>query len=75
MHSAKYPIISRMAKDVFAAPASTVAFEAAFSTTGRVVSEYRSRLTSKNIIGVSPRLAESGRYVFFQLCLTSHKGS
>jgi hypothetical protein len=49
MHSAKYPIISRMAKDVFAAPASTVASEAAFSTTGRVVSEYRSRLTSKNI--------------------------
>jgi hypothetical protein len=45
MHSAKYPIISLVVRNVFAAPASTVAFEATFSTTGRVVSEYRSRLT------------------------------
>jgi len=49
MHSAKYPIISRIARDVFAAPASMVASKSAFSTSGRVVSEYRSRLTSKNI--------------------------
>jgi hypothetical protein len=49
MHCAKYPIISRMARDVFAAPASMVASESAFSTAGRVVSEYKSRLISKNI--------------------------
>lgn len=49
MHSTKYPVLSRIARDVFAAPASTVASESAFSTTGRTVSEYRSRLTSKNV--------------------------
>jgi hypothetical protein len=38
-----------MARDIFAAPASTVASESAFSTGGRVISEYRSRLTSKNV--------------------------
>jgi len=36
-----------MARDVLAAPASTVASESAFSTSGRIVSDYRSRLTSK----------------------------
>ena len=49
MHSTKYPILSRMARDLFAAPASTVASESAFSTGGRVISDYRSRLTSKNV--------------------------
>jgi len=49
MHSTKYPILSRMARDLFAAPASTVASESAFSTSGRVISDYRSRLTSKNV--------------------------
>jgi hypothetical protein len=49
MHSAKYPVLSRMARDLFAAPASTIASESAFSTSGRVISDYRSRLTSKNI--------------------------
>jgi len=49
MHSTKYPVVSRMARDVFAAPASTVASESAFSTSGRIVSDYRSRLTSKKV--------------------------
>ena len=49
MHSAKYPVLSHMARDLFAAPASTVASESAFSTSGRVLSDYRSRLTSKNV--------------------------
>ena len=49
MHSAKYPVLSRMARDLFAAPASTVASESAFSTSGRVISEYRKRLTSNNV--------------------------
>jgi len=38
-----------MARDLFAAAASTVASESAFSTSGRVISDYRSRLTSKNV--------------------------
>ena len=49
MHSAKYPILSCMARDLFAAPASIVVSESAFSTSGRVISKYRSRLTSKNV--------------------------
>ncbi|CAN6361465.1 unnamed protein product [Urochloa humidicola] len=49
MHSTKYPILSCMARDVFAAPATTVPSESAFSTGGRVISDYRSRLTSKNV--------------------------
>jgi len=49
IHSTKYPVVSRMARDVLAAPASTVASESAFSTSGRIVSDYRSRLTSKRV--------------------------
>jgi hypothetical protein len=49
LHSTKYPTLSRLARDVFAAPATTVASESTFSTGGRVISEYRSRLTSKNV--------------------------
>ena len=49
MRSAKYPVLSRMARDLFAAPASIVVSESAFSTSGRVISKYRSWLTSKNV--------------------------
>ena len=43
-HSTKYPILGRLARDVLAIPASTVASESAFSAGGRVVDKYRSRL-------------------------------
>ena len=49
IHSTKYPIILLMARDVLAAPASTVASESAFSTSGRIVSDYSSQLTSKRV--------------------------
>ncbi|KAM0866824.1 hypothetical protein ACQ4PT_042396 [Festuca glaucescens] len=45
----KYPTISRMARDVLAVPASTVASESAFSTGSRVISDYRSRLASETV--------------------------
>ncbi|CAA0816571.1 Zinc finger BED domain-containing protein DAYSLEEPER [Striga hermonthica] len=45
----KYPTLSRMARDVLAIPASTVASESAFSTGGRVVDHFRSSLTPKLI--------------------------
>lgn len=38
----KYHVLSRMASDVFAAPASTGSSESAFSTAGRIISDYRS---------------------------------
>jgi hypothetical protein len=41
----RYPILRKIARDIFAIPISTVASESAFSTSGRVLSEHRSRLT------------------------------
>lgn len=43
----RYPTLRRIARDIFAIPVTTVASESAFSTSGRVLSEHRSRLTSK----------------------------
>jgi hypothetical protein len=43
----RFPILRKIAHDIFAIPVSTVASESAFSTSGRVLSEHRSRLTPK----------------------------
>lgn len=48
-HSNIYPALAYIARDLLAAPASTVASESAFSTGERVISDYRSRLTSETI--------------------------
>ena len=45
MKSELYPVLSRIARDVLAIPASTVPSESAFSTGGRVISDYRTSLT------------------------------
>ena len=45
----KYPVLSTMARDILAIPASTVPSESAFSTGGRVVSDYRSSLTPSTV--------------------------
>jgi hypothetical protein len=42
----RYPILRKVARDIFAILVSTVASEYAFSTSGRVLSEHRSRLNS-----------------------------
>ncbi|KAK3146444.1 hypothetical protein QOZ80_3BG0266230 [Eleusine coracana subsp. coracana] len=49
VHSTKYPILARMARDILAIPASTVASESAFSTGERVISDYRSSLKSDTV--------------------------
>lgn len=49
MHSTKYRILSRIAKDILAIPVSTVSSESAFSTGGRVLDSYRSNLTPKTV--------------------------
>ncbi|KAG7532681.1 Zinc finger BED-type [Arabidopsis thaliana x Arabidopsis arenosa] len=46
VNSGKYPILSEMARDLFAMQVSSVASESAFSTSGRVINSYRSCLTS-----------------------------
>ncbi|VAI19183.1 unnamed protein product [Triticum turgidum subsp. durum] len=41
----RYPTLRAIARDIFAIPVTTVASESAFSRSGRVLSEHRSRLT------------------------------
>ncbi|XP_060672818.1 zinc finger BED domain-containing protein RICESLEEPER 2-like [Ziziphus jujuba] len=45
----KYPILSKLAKDMFAIQVSTVASESAFSTGGRILDPFRSSLTPKMV--------------------------
>lgn len=45
----QYPIIARIAKDVLAAPVSSVASESAFSAGGRVLSDYRSHMLDETV--------------------------
>ena len=43
--STRFPILSTMARDVLAIPISTVASESAFSTSGRILDDFRTSLT------------------------------
>jgi hypothetical protein len=45
----EYPTLSRMARDVLVAPASSVPSESAFSLARRLISDFRSRLTPKTV--------------------------
>lgn len=45
VNSGKYPVLSRLARDVLASQVSSVASESAFSTSGRVLDPSRSCLT------------------------------
>ncbi|KAK3129774.1 hypothetical protein QOZ80_6BG0484490 [Eleusine coracana subsp. coracana] len=49
MHSPQCPTMARMARDVLAVPASTVASESAFSAGSRVISDYRSSLSTNTV--------------------------
>lgn len=46
-NSPRFPILSRMARDILAVSVSTVALKAAFSTGGRVLDAFRSSLSPK----------------------------
>ncbi|KAL5789171.1 hypothetical protein ACOSQ2_004059 [Xanthoceras sorbifolium] len=48
----KYPILSCIAKDMFALQVSTVTFESAFSTSGRILDPFKSLLTPKMVEGL-----------------------
>ncbi|KAJ3706101.1 hypothetical protein LUZ61_009806 [Rhynchospora tenuis] len=49
MQVPKYPILSRLARDILAVPISTVASESAFNMSGRVLSPSRSNLSDESI--------------------------
>lgn len=49
LSASRYPILSKMARDVLAIPASTVASESAFSAGGRVLDPYRTSLTPRMV--------------------------
>ena len=44
-NSARFPVLSKLARDILAIPISTVASESAFSTSGRILDDFRSSLT------------------------------
>jgi hypothetical protein len=48
-NSTRHPILARIAREVLAIPATTVASESAFSTSGRVVSDHHTSLTLKMV--------------------------
>ncbi|KAK1406592.1 hypothetical protein QVD17_42033 [Tagetes erecta] len=50
-YSSKFPILSKMAKDIFCIPITTVASESAFSAGGRILDDYRSSL-SKDMVEI-----------------------
>jgi hypothetical protein len=62
-----YPVLSKIARDVLAIPASTVPSESAFSTGGRVISDYRSSLaptTVESLICLQDWFKAAGMYFF-----------
>jgi hypothetical protein len=44
-NSVRFPVLSKLARDILAIPISTVASESAFSTSGRILDDFRSSLT------------------------------
>ena len=49
LNASNYPILSKMARDIFAIHISTVASESAFSTSGRILDAFRSSLSPKTV--------------------------
>ncbi|KAL0340084.1 UNVERIFIED_CONTAM: Zinc finger BED domain-containing protein RICESLEEPER 2 [Sesamum radiatum] len=47
LHTSRFPILARLARDVLAMPISIVASKAAFSTGGRIINDFRASLTPK----------------------------
>ncbi|KAL0319799.1 UNVERIFIED_CONTAM: Zinc finger BED domain-containing protein RICESLEEPER 2 [Sesamum radiatum] len=47
LHTPRFPVLARLARDVVAMPISTVASESAFSTGGHIIDDFRASLTPK----------------------------
>ncbi|KAL9230868.1 hypothetical protein vseg_006162 [Gypsophila vaccaria] len=72
----KYPTLQRIARDILAIPASTVASESAFSMGGRVVTPHRSRLyTNTNEVLMCMQNWMIGQYSSYSLGNANSCGS
>jgi hypothetical protein len=49
MHTSKYPTLAAIARDILAVTASTVPSESAFSTSGRIINDHRTRLAGSTV--------------------------
>ncbi|KAL4574452.1 hypothetical protein LXL04_021284 [Taraxacum kok-saghyz] len=49
INKCRYPVLSKMARDVLAIPVSSVASESAFSTGGRILDSFRTSLTPRMV--------------------------
>ena len=66
IHSTKFPVLSKIARHILCMPISTVASESAFSTEGRTLDAYRSRLlplTAESLICTKDWLRNSDTFV------------
>ena len=61
----RYPELASMARDVLTIPVSMVALESAFSTSGRVLDQYRSALSSGFDCTGDWLFAENGNAIFY----------
>ena len=48
-NSGRFPKLAKIAKDVLSVPASTLASEAAFSLSGRVITDFRANLAPETV--------------------------
>lgn len=67
-NAVNYPRLAEVAQDILGVPASSVESESAFSTGGRVVDEYRSRLSPKHV----EMLICGGSWLTFLSGLSAH---
>ncbi|XP_038974730.1 zinc finger BED domain-containing protein RICESLEEPER 2-like [Phoenix dactylifera] len=67
-NESKYPILSRMVRDILTIPISTVASESAFSTAGRILDDFRSSL-SPNTVEIFHFLIQNTRLKITKLLL------
>jgi hypothetical protein len=77
----RFPILSRLARDVLAIPISKVSSESAFSTSGRILDDFRSSLTpfmlealvcTPDWIRWSTKLCNSFVWILIIYCSSNH---
>jgi len=85
-NTSKYPILSKVAKDILSTPISTVTLESTFSAGGGVIDPYRASLSTKTVQmllcgadwvgsmhGFKKKSAVSLFFLFFPNCVCQFK--